>query len=157
METSEIDPYFITKPLNSIQLSPNLENLFLDISGSPHFFYTALVCIPFIAETADIVVAEDAKFTHISPIVHYLLEGKQLTDIGGLPNTLHDIVHLLIQDLRSQNLKSRTDQLLYIERMLNSIDLSTTIQVPSISCNTESYSQFKLHGIKFYKGHTRLV
>jgi len=39
IETSEIDPYFITKPLDFIQLSPNLENLFLGISGSPHFLY----------------------------------------------------------------------------------------------------------------------
>ena len=157
VETSEIDPYFITKPLNSVQLSPNLENLFLDISGSPHFFYTALVCIPFIIEAADTIVTEGAKFDHISPVVDYLLEGKQLTNINGLPNMLRDIVHLLIQDLHSQNLTSQADQLLYVERVLNSIDLNTIIQVQSTSCNAESYSQFKLHGIKFYKGHTRLV
>ena len=157
METSEIDPYFITKSLNSVQLSPNLENLFLDISGSPHFFYTALVCIPFIVEATSPIIIGYLDFNDVRTVVDSLLEGKQLTDIGGLPNTLYDIVYLLIQDLRSQNLKSRTDQLLYIERMLNSIDLSTTIQVQSIPCNTESYSQFKLHGIKFYKGHTRLV
>ena len=70
---------------------------------------------------------------------------------------LCDIVHLLIQDLRSQNLTLQTDQLLYIERMLNSIDLNTTIQVQSTSRNIESHSQFKLHEIKFYKGHSRLV
>jgi len=157
VETSEIDPYFITKPLNSIQLSPNLENLFLDISGSPHFFYTALVCIPFIVEAAGPIIIDDLDFIDVGTVVDSLLEGKQLADISGLPNTLRDIVHLLIEDLRSQNLKSQTDQLLYVERMLNSVGLSTTIQVQSIYYNTESYSQFKLHGIKFYKGHTRLV
>ena len=157
LETSEIDLYFITKPLNSVQLSPNLENLFLDISGSPHFFYTALVCIPFIIEAADTIATGGVRFDNISPVVYDLLEGKQLTNIGGLPNMLHDIVHLLIQDLHSQNLTSQADQLLYAERVLNSIDLDSTIQVQSTSCNAESYSHFELYEIKFYKGHTRLV
>ena len=114
-----------------------------------HFFYTALVCIPFIIEAADTIVTGGVKFDHISPVVDYLLEGKQLTNIGGLPNMLHDIVHLLIQDLHSQNLTSQADQLLYAERVLNSIDLDSTIQVQSTSCNAESYSHFELHEIKF--------
>ena len=148
---------FITKPLNSIQLSPNLENLFLDISGSPHFFYTALVCIPFIIDAAVPIIAEGTNFNYVDLVVGSLLKGKQLNDIDGLPSILHDIVYLLIEDLHYQNLKSQTDQLLYVERMLNSIDLNTTIQVQSTSRNIELHSQFKLREIKFYKGHSRLV
>ena len=157
LETSEIDPYFITKPLNSVQLSPNLENLFLDISGSPHFFYTALVCIPFIIEAVDTIITESAQSNYVDPVVYSLLKGRQLNDINGLPSILRDIVRLLIEDLHYQDLKSRTDQLLYIERMLNSIDLNTTIRVQSTPYNIESYNQFKLRKIKFYKGHSRLV
>ena len=157
VETSEIAPYFFTKPLHSVQLSPSLENLFLDISGSPHFFYTALVCIPVIIETTVPIIAEGPNFNDVGPVVGSLLKGKQLNDIDGLPSILHDIVYLLIEDLHYQNLKSQTDQLLYVERILNSIDLNTTIQVQSTSRNIESHSQFKLREIKFYKGHSRLV
>ena len=157
IETNEISPYFISKSLDFVELTPNLENLFIDINGSPHFWYTTLVYVPFIVETVNHLIIDSVKIGNVNQEINFFLESKQFSNINGLPKMLKDIIASLYEDSYYQNLKSQNDQLLYIEKMINGIKINTNLKIYPTDNNDEFYRQYKLNKIKLYKGQIRLT
>jgi hypothetical protein len=157
IETNEISPYFVRKSLDFTELTPNLENLFVDINGSPHFWYTTLVCIPFIIETVNHLITCSVGIVDVTDVIDTLQESKYFKDNNDLFEVLSDIIALLYEDLHYQNLKSKNDQLLYVEKMINNIKVNTNLKIYPTDNNGEFYRQYKLNRIKLYKGQIRLI
>ena len=155
--TNEISPYFISKSLDFVELTPNLENLFIDVNGSPHFWYTTLVYIPFIIETVNHLIIHSVEITDVTGKIDSLLENKHFSNINGLSKMLRNIIASLYEDSYYQNLKSQNDQLLYIEKMINGIKINTNLKIYPTDNNGEFCRQYKLNKIKLYKGQTRLT
>ena len=154
--TNEISPYSISNSLDFVELTPNLENLFIDVNGSPHFWYTTLVYIPFAIETVNHLIIHGIGIADVTDKIDPLLENKHLSN-NNLVEVLRDIIILLYEDLHSQNLKSQNDKLLYIERMINGIKINTNLKIYPTDNNGEFCRQYKLNKIKLYKGQTRLT
>ena len=157
IETNEISPYFVRKSLDFTELTPNLENLFVDINGSPHFWYTTLVCIPSIINILNYLITHSVEIVYVTDVIDTLPESKHFKDNNGLFKILRNIIASLYEDLHYQNLKSKNDQLLYVEKTINDIKVNTDLKIYPTDNNGEFYRQYKLNKIKLYKGQIRLI